>query len=154
MIDKKIRNAVRVYIIKDDKVACIQYKKGPIGYIDMPGGKIEDGETAEEAATREVQEETGMLVRNLKKMGIVEQEYPDRIYHFQVFMTFDFSGKPQEFEENSSFWISISDLNRQEKRFGIAYLLGSEYEQDLKEKTLNYKIDIKMDNTITKIERM
>lgn len=153
-MEKKIRNAVRVYIIENGKVVCIQYKEGPIGYIDMPGGKIEEGETAYEAAVREVKEETGMKVEKLEKIGTVIEEYPDRIYHFQVFMALDFSGKPQEFIENSSFWISISELKNKEKRFGIAYLLNSKYEEDLKNKTLNYKIDVAMDNKILKIERM
>jgi len=153
-MEKKIRNAVRVYIKEDDKVVCIQYKEGPIGYIDMPGGKIEQGETAYEAAIREVKEETGMRVEKLEKIGTVIEEYPDRIYHFQVFMALDFSGNPQEFVENSSFWISISELKKKEKRFGIAYLLNSEYEDDFRNKTLNYKIDVEMNNTILKIERM
>lgn len=153
-MEKKIRNAVRVYIIKDDKVVCIQYKEGPIGYIDMPGGKIEEGETAEEAAIREVKEETGMEVKKLEKIGTVIEEYPDRIYNFQVFIALKFSGNPQEFMENTSFWISIPNLEAEEKRFGIAYLLNSKYEEDLINKTLNYKIDVEMNNKILKIERM
>ncbi len=153
-MEKKIRYAVRVFVLKEDNVVCIKYKEGPIGYIDMPGGKIEDGETPEQAAIREVKEETGMIVENLEKVGTVVEEYPDRIYHFQVFVTNCFSGSPQEFKENSSFWISILDLNKETKKFGIAYLIDEKYKKDLQNKTLNFKIDLEMNNDIIKIERM
>ena len=42
---KKVRNAVRCFLMREDEVACIKYKVGEIGgYIDIPGGKIEEGE--------------------------------------------------------------------------------------------------------------
>ena len=40
-----IRYAVRVFAFKDNKVACIKYKNINKDYFDIPGGKIEDGET-------------------------------------------------------------------------------------------------------------
>lgn len=45
-MEKPIRNAVRCYVIKDNKVVVIKYKKGSKkeGYYDIPGGKIEEGE--------------------------------------------------------------------------------------------------------------
>ncbi len=39
------------------------------GYWVIPGGKIEEGETTEEAAIREVREETGLDVKLIAKIG-------------------------------------------------------------------------------------
>ena len=54
-MEKIIRKAVRCYLIKDNKVVVIKYKKEnkKFGYYDIPGGKIEDGENSEQTAIRE-----------------------------------------------------------------------------------------------------
>lgn len=52
---KPIRHAVRVFLIKENKVIVIKYKSNNVyqnEYLDIPGGKIEDNETAKEAAVR------------------------------------------------------------------------------------------------------
>ena len=60
--------------MREDKVVCIKYKVGETGYIDIPGGKIEEGETPEDASIREVYEETRMKVENLVSIGDVTTE--------------------------------------------------------------------------------
>lgn len=57
-MEKQIRKAVRCYLIKDEKIVVIKYKKGnkKFGYYDIPGGKIEKGETPEQTAIREMEE--------------------------------------------------------------------------------------------------
>ena len=51
-----IRYAVRVFAFKDNKVACIKYKNINKDYFDIPGGKIEDGETEIQTCIREFKE--------------------------------------------------------------------------------------------------
>lgn len=41
---------------------------------ELPGGKVEDGETAEQAAVREIAEELGIVVRLTKALGSGEFE--------------------------------------------------------------------------------
>ena len=74
---EKVRNAVWSFVIVDGKVLCIKYKKENIGYIDIPGGKIEADETSMEAAIREVREETGIKISNLEEVSNVIIEYSD-----------------------------------------------------------------------------
>ena len=63
---KNIRNAVRTFLIEDNSVICTKYKVDNVGYIDIPGGKIEEGEIPTQTAIREMKEETGITVKNLK----------------------------------------------------------------------------------------
>lgn len=60
-MEKKTRKAVRVFLIEDDKIVTIKYKREmDKNYYDIPGGKIEEGETSKQAAIREFKEETGI----------------------------------------------------------------------------------------------
>ncbi|CAG8521995.1 16986_t:CDS:2, partial [Racocetra persica] len=62
---EKNTSFIRVIIQnKEGKILMIKEKKR--GWM-FPGGKIEEGETPEEAAKREVFEETNLVVKNLKK---------------------------------------------------------------------------------------
>lgn len=139
---KKVRNAVRSFVIVDGKVLCIKYKKENIGYIDIPGGKIEYGETSIEAAIREVREETGIEVNNLEEVGNVIIEYPDRTYNMNVFVTSDYSGNVRNTAENDAFFIDIEDLLKEEKRYAITYLLDNEFKNDFNNRNVNVKFTV------------
>ena len=53
-MDKDIRKAVRTFLIKDNNVVATKYKtEKNLDYYDIPGGKIENGETSLEASIRE-----------------------------------------------------------------------------------------------------
>ena len=122
---KNVRKAVRCYLIKDGRVVVTKYNEGQptAGYYDIPGGKIEDGETAEQAAIREMREETGIVVKNLKHRGRFIADNPDRIFDFEVFLTADFEGEPQDFVENTSEWIEIEKLDDDGKILEVKYNL-------------------------------
>ena len=139
---KKVRNAVRVFVVAGNKVLCIRYKEENIGYIDIPGGKIEEGETGVEAAIREVKEETGIEVSNLEEAGIVIIEYPDRIYNMKVFVTSYYRGNARNNEENDAFFINIEDLLKEKKRYAITYLLDTEFEDYFNNRKVNVKFNV------------
>lgn len=123
---KPIRHAVRVFLIKDDRVIVIKYKNKDAnqnGYLDIPGGKIEDSETAKEAAIREFKEETGMIVKKLRSIGKLVVECPEKIFDFELFISSSYEGTPQSFFENDSMWCSIQDALNYSKTFPIIQLL-------------------------------
>ena len=115
---KQIRKAVRTFLINDNKVIVIKYKTNKnMNYYDIPGGKVEENESAIDASIREFKEETGIEVINQKYKGNVIIEYPNMVFDFDIYLVNDYKGNPQEFDENYSMWINIEDLLNENKKF-------------------------------------
>ncbi len=77
------------------------------------GGKVEEGETIEEATIRETEEEAGVTVANLKAHGVLEfrfLEKPDEILEVHIFGTRDYTGTPTESEEMRPVWYKVDDI--------------------------------------------
>lgn len=146
-MDKPIRKAVRCYLIKDNEVVVTKYKKGnkKEGYYDIPGGKIEEGETPKQTAIREMKEETGIEIQNLKYKGIMTIEYPDRMFIFDTFISKEYEGEPQEFEKNTSEWIDIDELLKKEKILSNIILLDKFLIKGLIDDNRNFNLHIKVD---------
>ena len=70
------------------------------------GGKVQDEETIESAAKRELKEEAGIEVEFLKKVGILDFEFKDNheILEVHIFKAEKFSGNPTESEEMKPQW--------------------------------------------------
>ncbi|HYF81866.1 MAG TPA: NUDIX domain-containing protein [Clostridia bacterium] len=88
----------------------------------FPGGSIEPGEKVEDAARREVYEETGLKVEALDLFDIFSGEelyykYPngDEVYNIDiVFMTSKYYGEANSNDESNGFkFFSIDDLPRE-----------------------------------------
>lgn len=70
-----VREAVRAIIFQKDKILLMHSNKG---YVKLPGGGVEKGESHSEALRREVAEETGFLNCEVKdKVGVVTQRHMD-----------------------------------------------------------------------------
>ncbi len=53
---------------------------------EFPGGKIRSAEAPEEAAVREVHEETGQTVRVIRKLAVVDQRAPWALQQIHFFL--------------------------------------------------------------------
>ena len=82
-----------VVIINKDKVLLIHRFKNGKEYYVFPGGGIEDGEAAEQAALREAKEETNLDVSLDKKLWEYENEKGRGLEHY--FLATKFTGKLQ-----------------------------------------------------------
>ena len=82
-------NVVAAAIRHNDKILCMQRGKTKFDYTaykwEFPGGKIEEGETPQEAIRREIMEEMDMDIRVGDTICVVENEYPDFSISLQVF---------------------------------------------------------------------
>lgn len=83
------------------------------GGITFPGGHIEPGESVHASVMREVKEETGLEVTNIKYCGMIDWFNEDDNSRFLVFLykTSSFSGELVEgTEEGKVFWLNKKDL--------------------------------------------
>lgn len=76
------------------------------------GGKVNKGETVEEAAKREVSEESGLLVNKLEKVGIIEFSWQNRpeIMRVHIYRVDSFENVPVETEEMRPRWFLADQL--------------------------------------------
>ena len=98
---------------KDDKVLLGLKKRGfGEGRWNGFGGKLEEGETIEEAAKREMFEESGLTVEDINKCGILEFRVlgDTEILEVHIFKALDFEGKPVESDEMKPDWFGVDEL--------------------------------------------
>ncbi|NLZ37212.1 MAG: 8-oxo-dGTP diphosphatase [Clostridiales bacterium] len=82
--------------------------------VAFPGGHLENGESLEQSAIREVYEETGLKISDLKFCGIVHWTNSDTGYNELIFYysTSVFEGELKQSEEGENFWVSLDELRR------------------------------------------
>lgn len=101
-----------VFLTRRGYVLLIHKKTGlGAGKINGPGGKLEPGETAIEAARREVREELLIEVGELEEMGELHFDFVDGLkLHCVVFHGTEFTGTPTETREAKPEWFYFSEV--------------------------------------------
>ena len=101
-----------VFLTRGDEVLLIHKKTGlGAGKINGPGGKLESGETALEAAFREVEEELCIVPHALEERGVLHFDFVDGLkLHCTVFLGSGFDGTPAETREARPEWFPVQQL--------------------------------------------
>ncbi len=104
--------ATLVFVMRDDEILLINKKTGlGKGKVNGPGGKVEPGETPEQCAVRECQEELGITVSNLEYCGEHKFQFVDGYsIHVFVYRTREFRGIPTESREARPMWVKVDEI--------------------------------------------
>jgi mutator protein MutT len=140
MLKKKKQIVVIVGIIKnsDEQVLLIKRNEPELfeahGKWELPGGKIEYGESPQDALAREIKEETGFKVQvnNLLPQPFVwNWEYPD---HLQHTILFGFSctlknndsviKKPQDHHVSAIRWFTFEEIQSLSLLPGVEFFIS------------------------------
>jgi len=97
---------------QNGRVLLIHKKTGlGAGLINAPGGRIEPGETPEQAAIRETSEEVGLNVEKLSAAGDLFFQFSNgHSIRGYVFQTETWSGKMVETDEADPFWCDETEI--------------------------------------------
>ncbi|MFC5530483.1 (deoxy)nucleoside triphosphate pyrophosphohydrolase [Cohnella yongneupensis] len=110
---KKQIYVVGAVIVQDGRILCAQ--RGANQSLAMkwefPGGKIEAGETPQEALRREILEEMNCTVEIGEQVEYTAYEYDFGVVHLTTFYCKLLSGAPTLTEHASIEWLHVSELN-------------------------------------------
>ena len=81
---------------------------------EFVGGKVEIGETKEQALIRECQEELAITLDVGEVFMDVIHEYPDLTVHLTLFNASIREGTPQKLEHNNIRWITVGEIDQYE----------------------------------------
>ena len=104
--------ATLCFVVTGGRVLLIRKKRGlGAGKINGPGGRLDPGETSQEAAVREVQEELGVHPIDLRPAGAIAFQFTDGYgLHVSIFKAGGVMGEPRETDEAIPIWAEIDAL--------------------------------------------
>ncbi len=107
-------------VVRDKSGRCLLLKrslssKGNPGKWDLPGGKVDPGESFDQGLLREVTEETGLTISIQRVVGVAESESPTRKVVYLIFEGRQESGQVQLSSEHDEYvWVNRRELSKME----------------------------------------
>lgn len=82
--------------------------------LEFPGGKVDTGETPEDALKRELEEEIGIHVLSAFPYESFRFDYPTKVIEFFFYLVEEWVGEPFGREGQEGFWVAQADLDESE----------------------------------------
>jgi 8-oxo-dGTP diphosphatase len=105
---------VAVAVIVNDDETCISLRHNQAhqgGLWEFPGGKIEPGETVEQALIREIAEELGLVIECSRPLITVTHHYSDKSVCLHVRKVLSYKGSAHGVEGQQVKWVPVSQLS-------------------------------------------
>ena len=114
---------VGILIYKDDKVLLVKHGEKAshvTGSYGIPAGRIEDGESAKQAAVRELREETGLITEesaledlplDLPPANIKRKNGETKTFSITVFLCRAYTGTLSATDETIPEWIAVKNID-------------------------------------------
>jgi len=123
-----MRTRAGIILIEDERVALIERHRAGLDYFVFPGGGVDEGETAEQAAIREAMEELGVEVAIKRKVVVIHFDQSTQVYYLVERVSGEFgTGTGEEFTDSDPndpeeeiyipIWMPIDELPRHKKVF-------------------------------------
>ena len=111
-LQQKLNVVIGVITNNDQQVLLAQRtaKQHLAGLWEFPGGKIEGGETAQQALQRELMEELKIHIIQANHWFKHEYSYPEHDITFDIWRVTSFEGEPYGHENQLIAWYSIQHL--------------------------------------------
>ena len=114
----KTIHVVAGVVMYDGKTLSVQRAQHKYSYIsekwEFPGGKVEDGESEQEALIRELQEELHLKVSGLKHLITIEHTYPDFRIIMSTYQCETSSDTMVLTEHQKAEWLDLKDLSQKD----------------------------------------
>ena len=101
--------------------------------VAFPGGHVEAGESFAAAIIREMEEETGLRLRNPRLCGVKHWQTETGRYIVFFYRARDYSGALRDCEEGRNFWVSKDGLRNAKLASGFADNLEVFFRDELDE---------------------
>lgn len=109
---------VAVGIIRDSQQRIFLAQRAASSYMgnkwEFPGGKMEEGETPEQALKRELLEETGIEVLDATPYDTVDHTYTDLRVTLHFFIVESWNNQPYGREGQPQRWVPQAELNAED----------------------------------------
>jgi NAD+ diphosphatase len=119
----RLSPAIIVLVQRDNRILLARSPRFPPGMFGLVAGFVDPGENLEHALMREVREETGIFVKNIRYFGSEPWPFPDSL---MVGFTAEYAGGDLVVDRNeieSAFWFDREHLPRIPEKLSISRTL-------------------------------